>query len=142
MDGVSGASAVASLVILGAKLAIQVQSFLGKVKNAQDDVKNISSDLESIVSVLGRLEGALNNSQHRRIFQSMNGHNDFARVIDSLMAIFTTLELLMKKYDKVNQSRVTRAKWAWAGLDEASRLGRTLGTHKTTLILTLQLTNT
>lgn len=58
MGGVSGASAVADLIIPGAKLAVQAQSFVVRFKNASQDVQHIVSDLETIVKVLGRLDGA------------------------------------------------------------------------------------
>lgn len=142
MDGVSGASAVASLVILGAKLAIQAQTFVAKVKNASQDVQHTASDLKSIVTVLGQLEGALHDPARRNVFNAMNDGVDFFSVTNELMAVFQRFELLMRKYDKVQQSRTQKAKWAWSGESEALALGRTLGTHKSTLSLTLQLCNT
>ena len=142
MEAVGGASAVAGLVILGAKLTIQVQSFLGRVKNASEDVTRIASDIESLVSVLGRLEGALKDPARRNVFNAMNGSNDFDRVTDDLMAVFKRFEVLMKKFQRIQQSNVQRLKWGWGGEAEALVLGRTLVTHKQTLLLTMQLTNT
>lgn len=68
MEGVSGASAVASVVILGTKLAIQVHSFAGKMQNANNDVTHIASDLESLVSILNKLEDALKSSAIGNVF--------------------------------------------------------------------------
>lgn len=88
MEGVSSASAVASLVILGAKLAIQVHSFVGKVQNAKGDVTHIASDLESLVSVLNKLENALKNPTKQNVFNAMNDTSDFDRVARRYLSAF------------------------------------------------------
>ena len=92
MDGVSSASAIVALVILGAKIAIQAQEFIGRIKNAPQDVQHIVSDLESIVTVLGRLEGALQDPARKNVFNTMNGEgDDFRRITDELMTVFSSL---------------------------------------------------
>ena len=48
----------------------------------------------------------------------------------------------MKKFDKVEESRRQQVKWGWNGEKEALAIARTLGNHKGTLLLALQLTNT
>lgn len=87
MDGVSGASAIASL-ILGAKIATQVQSFVEKVQKAPQDVKDIASNLRTIVSVLRQLENALKDPGHRPVFNSLNKAGNFSEVTDAVMGVF------------------------------------------------------
>lgn len=56
-------------------------------QNASQDAKHIASDLESIVKVLGRLEGALRDPAGCNVFNAINCGVDFSSVVDELMAI-------------------------------------------------------
>lgn len=142
MDGVSGASAVASLVILGAKVAKQTHAYFGTVKNASDDIRHISSDLQSVVEVLGAFETALKDASKQNVFNAMNGRGIFVNIINELMDVYKRYELLMKNFDKAEASLKKRSKWGLTGETEAQAFRRTLNTHKQTLILTMSLTNT
>lgn len=99
------------------------------------------SDLHSLVGILARLDGALNDPACRNVFNAMNNSSDFDLVKEELKSIFIRFEELMMKYNRVAQSRLQKAKWGWSGEGEALILGRTLVTHKQTLALTLSLTN-
>ena len=139
MDGVSGASAIASLVILGGKLVVQVHTFVGKVKDAPTQLRSMHTDLQSTVVILGKIQTALEAPGNTGVFSLKHARDEFNFVIETLMELFKELSRLVTKYDKLDRNWWQKGKWASVGLEEALVLGKSLAVHKANLTLTLQL---
>ena len=138
MDGISAASAVASLVILGGKVTVQAHGFLSKIKECPKRVKNIEIDLRSTTSILEKLETTFkDDSSDSGSFNLAGKRDEFQSTIDGVKEVFSELSELIKKYDGVSFWK--KARWASTGLDEATQLGRLLSTQKQNLAFILQL---
>lgn len=139
MDGVSGASAIAPLAILGGKLVIQVHNFVNKFKDAPLHLRSLYTDLKSTVTIFGKMENALNTPGNMGVFSLQHTREEFDFVIEMVMELFKKLSKLVVKYHRLESSYWQKAKWSSVGLDEALQLGKALALHKANLSLTLQL---
>lgn len=80
-----------ALFFLGAKVTKQVYTYRSAVKDACQDAKDIMNDLESIVGIIGDPQSALQDPTKRNIFNSMNGKDNFQKVVNELHTILRTI---------------------------------------------------
>ena len=91
---------------------------------------------------MGDLKTALQDPTKQNVSNSMNGKDNFQKVVNELHAVYVRYELHVKNYDKLDESLRKRSKWGLVGETEAQSFRRTLSKHKITLIITLNMTAT
>lgn len=91
---------------------------------------------------MGDLQAALQDPRKMQHFDSMNGIDNFKKLVDEFHAVYVRYELHMKNYDQLGESLRKRSKWGLVGETEAQSFRRTLSEHKIMLIITLNMTAT
>lgn len=85
MDGMSAASGIAGLVMLGGKLTVQVYTFISNVKDAPSQPRSMHTDLKSTVTILSKIQTAVEKPGNSGVFTLQHARDEFDFVIVTLM---------------------------------------------------------
>ena len=119
MDGVSGASATAFLVILGGKLAIQVYRRQGQGCTYKTKKHTHRSQLRS--RHLWKNSNRPRRTRKHWAFSLQNARDEFDFVVEMFRELFKDLSKLIDKYNKLDRNWWQKGKWASVDLDEGTR---------------------
>lgn len=137
-DPLSIISGITGLLVIGAKIYLQLDQFIGAVQSAPEDIKDLAREIQDPCSILRKVEQTFKKgAQHDDLM------SDLGAVLESCLSKFVTLQELVQLYAvKSDDSKVSQTLkgWRWALQEkQIGALRDQLGAHKMTLNITLLL---
>lgn len=133
-------SSIAGLIAVGTKISVQLSDFLGSIRSAPSDIRDLAQELTDLCSILRRLQDIFskNNGLHHQELSS-----DFQSVLNSCMDKLLQLQVLVGTYRVKEGAGFLTKRWkafSWTFQEkEVAVLRGQLEAHKATLNIALLL---
>lgn len=138
------ASAVGAIVVNGIKLCLSVYGTIDGMKQAPKHLKAVSSDLKDFYSILGTIQGYLDDKDLTQGLLHTQSCDNLQSVLANCVSVLRDFDKIVGGYIKAGQeSSVTRwqkISWTWK-LADVDSLRRHLSDHKASLSVAIGMAN-
>jgi uncharacterized protein (UPF0264 family) len=138
------ASAASAIVVTGIKLCLGVYGTIDGMKQAPKHLKAVSSDLKDVHSILGTIQGYLDDKELTQGLLHTQSCDNLQSILANCVSVLRDFDEIVSGYIKAGrESSVTRwqkISWAWK-FDDVDSLRKHLSDHKASLSVAIGMAN-
>lgn len=140
------ASAVGAIVGNGIKLCLGVYGTIDGMKQAPKHLKAVSCDLRDFYSVLGTIQGYLDDKELTQGLLHTQSCDNLQSILANSLSVLQDFEKIVSGYinagqeSSVNVTRWQKVSWTWK-LADVENLRKNLSDHKATLSIAIAVAN-